>query len=507
MTHKLHIRALLLLLALSQVGWGATYYVDADAADGGTGTTTATSGANCAWNTWSDVWDGVIAPGDVILFQRGDTWTANYAWPESGVSGNLITFGAYGTGSNPILAGKLTISSRSYWVVDGIDVRNPATGTGIIGIAISNASYGTVRNCDVSAEDTAVSVSNTCDNITIASVAVEGTTSAAAITVSGTPTNTTIRDVESESPNGWMFTNMASFTLDSCTVTTNEVQPSLYFNGCTAGQVTDCRLNAMVQFINACANITVTSSVVDGADVDGFSTHNTTHDITYLRCVAKNCGIITDLGSGDGFTAHDSNYNINIVDCLAYGNLNTAIAVIGTTSGQILNCVGWNNGGDYTGSGGVTMTRAGVFIDTTGNNVVSGIGWKIRNSVFGSNYPREMYLSTSAAAGVDLNYNQYYHIGDGITESSFATINGGSSNIDWATYHATYEANSQYANPLFLSPSTGDFRLQKGSPCINTGTNLGASYDDDFLGYDQDLYGSTWEIGAYVYRPKFIIKR
>jgi peptidoglycan/xylan/chitin deacetylase (PgdA/CDA1 family) len=44
-----------------------------------------------------------------------------------------------------------------------------------------------------------------------------------------------------------------------------------------------------------------------------------------------------------------------------------------------------------------------------------------------------------------------------------------------------------------------DYRLKPGSPCINTGATLDAAYKLDFLGYDQDLYGSGWEIGAYSY--------
>lgn len=97
--------------------------------------------------------------------------------------------------------------------------------------------------------------------------------------------------------------------------------------------------------------------------------------------------------------------------------------------------------------------------------------------------------------------------------------------IRWgeSAYYSTYaawEANpavikdggtthSVEADPLFTNPSTGDFTLQAGSPCIDAGANLGATYDDGLVSAstwpggvltgDQDSYGAGWEIGAYIY--------
>lgn len=57
--------------------------------------------------------------------------------------------------------------------------------------------------------------------------------------------------------------------------------------------------------------------------------------------------------------------------------------------------------------------------------------------------------------------------------------------------------------------------MKWGSPCINTGTNLGASYDDGldprdptfpYSTLDQDLYGA-WEIGAFVYVRRYEVSK
>lgn len=85
------------------VNGASIFYVNADADDGGDGTTTATTGANCAWNEISDI--AGLSAGDFVLFDRGDTWREQLTVPSSGTSGNSITLGAYGSGTDPIING------------------------------------------------------------------------------------------------------------------------------------------------------------------------------------------------------------------------------------------------------------------------------------------------------------------------------------------------------------------------------------------------------------------
>lgn len=89
----------------STAGGGAGIcYVDT-ASDGGDGTTTATTGAQAAFKTIAVVNGYTYAAGDQILFKRGGTWREQLTVPSSGSAGLPITFGAYGSGVNPIING------------------------------------------------------------------------------------------------------------------------------------------------------------------------------------------------------------------------------------------------------------------------------------------------------------------------------------------------------------------------------------------------------------------
>jgi len=88
---------------------------------------------------------------------------------------------------------------------------------------------------------------------------------------------------------------------------------------------------------------------------------------------------------------------------------------------------------------------------------------------------------------------------------------------------ATLESNTQMVNLLlscrpndvvpsgyvagsyYVCPSSGteaDFRPTVNSPVKDAGANLGAEYQYDLLGINQNLYGVGWEIGAYAYVPE-----
>jgi len=88
---------------------------------------------------------------------------------------------------------------------------------------------------------------------------------------------------------------------------------------------------------------------------------------------------------------------------------------------------------------------------------------------------------------------------------------------------ATLESNTQMANMLLScqandavpagyvagsfyvcggSGNEADFRPTVNSPVRDAGANLGAEYQYDLLGINQNSFGSGWEIGAYAYVPE-----
>jgi hypothetical protein len=97
---------LTILLLLSQTTFATNYYISNTGSDSNNGTSTST-----AWQTISKVNSSTFVPGDQILFKRGDTFFGSLTISQSGVSGNPITFDAYGTGAKPIITGFTTVTA------------------------------------------------------------------------------------------------------------------------------------------------------------------------------------------------------------------------------------------------------------------------------------------------------------------------------------------------------------------------------------------------------------
>lgn len=72
----------------------ATYYVDAtEGNDNSPDPTNITT----PWQSIAKVNSWIFSPGDNVYFKRSEMWAEMLVPPSSGVQGNPITFGAYGT--------------------------------------------------------------------------------------------------------------------------------------------------------------------------------------------------------------------------------------------------------------------------------------------------------------------------------------------------------------------------------------------------------------------------
>lgn len=102
------ITILSILFCLNANAASIVYYVSNAGNDANNGTSQAT-----AWQTLDKVnaQMSTFAPGDNILFRRGDVFYGSLTIAQSGASGNPITFGAYGTGADPIITGFTTVTS------------------------------------------------------------------------------------------------------------------------------------------------------------------------------------------------------------------------------------------------------------------------------------------------------------------------------------------------------------------------------------------------------------
>lgn len=109
------VRLVLFLLfaslgAIASAAAAHTFYVSAstgdDANDG--------ASARAPWRSLERVNRTPLAPGDTVLFQRGDTWRGTLI-PQSGQTGAPLTYAAYGEGARPLLLGSVSRNAPGDW--------------------------------------------------------------------------------------------------------------------------------------------------------------------------------------------------------------------------------------------------------------------------------------------------------------------------------------------------------------------------------------------------------
>ena len=102
--HMRKIGQYLIILCFSitpQLLAGTVYYVDSiNGNDANAGTSSA-----AAWRTVAKINARSFSAGDQVLFMRGGVWRERLAIPSSGTAVNPITFGAYGSGADPVITG------------------------------------------------------------------------------------------------------------------------------------------------------------------------------------------------------------------------------------------------------------------------------------------------------------------------------------------------------------------------------------------------------------------
>jgi hypothetical protein len=243
--------------------------------------------------------------------------------------------------------------------------------------------------------------------------------------------------------------------------------------------------------LNNVSGITFTNCQAYSNLNSGFVTVTGCYDITYNRCRSYLNGAAGVAASGNGFSAANADYNILIMNCLSYLNLNTGFAASGTTHGWIYNSLSWGNG-DINHA-----LRGGLWLNNTGVNPTTGLGWTMENTIINESYNVEVWLSAADKLLLDagtlvLNYNDYWNT---THPADMASIDGGASKITWNTYNVIdgYEANSMYADPL-LNIANNYFPADN-TPCRNVGLTI-AAVTMDFLGIARPQ-GPAYDIGPY----------
>lgn len=151
-----------------------------------------------------------------------------------------------------------------------------------------------------------------------------------------------------------------------------------------------------------------------------------------------NCVFINNNGSGNGGGMFNTGNNANVTNCLFIGNSGGAILNQGGSNPKITNCT-------FTGNSGAPSGTGGMF-SLGGNPVVTNcifwgnVGWDIVNS-------------------------------------------GGATTVTYTDIQSGFGGTGNFAaDPLFVNPGGGNYRLQPNSPCIDSGNNVAITAGADLAG-------------------------
>lgn len=280
--------------------------------------------------------------------------------------------------------------------------------------------------------------------------------------------NLTLYDSSSTTPVSFYHATTTGNTLRKSTV-----YQTLAFNSAT--DVIVLHENTSENIVEQCDIYNVTTS----ANGTLLKTYGNSHDniIRHNRLRGANAYAAT---------FQDGSANVlfsNLID----GTFTTPIRCIGQTGVLIYNNTFYQP--SATGYG------IRLYSSATGATIKNNIIW--HNTTY-------ILVAADSQSGFTSDNNIYYGAAGstpftwGSTAYSFA---------NWKT-NSSQDANSLNSNPLFTTAGS-DYTLQSTSPAINAGANLGATYDDaiyptttwpsSVTTADQDLRGSGWEIGAYIY--------
>ncbi len=183
---------LALLVLVARPARATTFYVDncvAPGSDSNAGTSPAT-----AWLTVAHVNAQTFSAGDSILFQRTCAWYGTaLIVPSSGASGNPITFGAYGTGANPILKASTLLGTSGFSLAGSTTVaifHRPDTGTNISDGATRNI-RDAIGHQDIALSASAISITITASPTAAMNVTGSGIGPAATVPNAGSITRIT----------------------------------------------------------------------------------------------------------------------------------------------------------------------------------------------------------------------------------------------------------------------------------------------------------------------------
>lgn len=550
--HPFRVSVLLAGALLAVSAHAATYYVsssDPTRTDSGPGSQSQ------PWATVAKVNASVFAPGDTVYFKCDDQWRERLAVPSSGSSAGRITFTSYGTGAKPVLSGAEVVTG---WTLSPTGTANTyyaplvtatvmvtsdntflAKGSGVDTLTANQYRWSAgVLYVNIGADPT--------------SHLIEAAQRDNAAYIPAGKNYITIRGLSLQK------TNLANVLVDNCTYPTVQDCDLFFSNDSTiqAGGGINADRGHYALYKGNHVNYSLgdgilswrahdveisdnyIENVLDGgvyAGADGIqigaktTTPNACYNFKILNNTVirpasstnKGC-IIAEMGN-DGIIAGNfcskGLFGIGISgdNMIIENNYVTGFGVAGgiRVSQDMPNDgmkIRYNIVTESPGFAGITLTN-----DVSGhsqprsnfeihNNIVyhtyygitigQPFSGSIKNNIVWSRHtaPRSrLNVKTIAGGPLAIDNNIYQDAG---TESMLSL--DGVAYYDLASWQAAtgFDTHSSSASPLWVSPTTGDFHLQTGSPAIDAGANVGLT--EDFEGTPVPQGGAP-DIGALEY--------
>jgi len=444
----------------------------------------------------------VANAGDTVFVREG-VYQESVSFPRSGTSGSPIVLRNYQGAIVTVDAQSTRVygiyaSDKDYISIIGIRTKDPLN----YGIKFMNCSNTLLDSCQA----TNTTLSNTIENILIENTTRKSnyiikncyaSNGSNGIAIMGMTTNTLIQNCEVE--NTYYTGVTVTCTTDTASAPHQTVIDGVYshnngrtgigtrilvdvtvknshlaYNSATGIQIEAMSYNSIVED-NVCEYNSRSSEFETGIWI-----YNSTNSI-----VRRNITRGNQTGIRCWNMINFQIYNNLIID----NNYQPGGSVINTSGADFRNAAGtfYNNvlvGNSASNSklGSVHVYPEGVNNITFKNNIIMNDG-----SV---DTPKDMDFDQAAGSTVISDNNLIYNANRTIS------IQVGDLNYTWVNYKSTtgQDAHSLNANPLFVDPANGNFRLQSNSPAINAGVNVGLIYD--YLG---NLIVGNPDIGAYEY--------
>lgn len=174
----------------------------------------------------------------------------------------------------------------------------------------------------------------------------------------------------------------------------------------------------------------------------------------------------------------NNNANNNSGGAILNGNSSLVISDSLIAGNQARNGGGISSVGSFNGIFYLTASSTITSCTITNNSATTGGAVQGNSEIGGLNIVNSILWGNSATTNPELGPD---------VNITYSVIEGGypgSGNIE--------------SDPLFVNSSSGDYHLNPGSPCIDSGANLTGAYSD--LDSIQRPQGTGWDMGAYEYQ-------